>query len=121
MNALQYGKTTLPYFRIITRNFLDVPICRIFTGFNRLFLLLSAGFQTTPMEMEAVANIFDRNGDGFVDYKEFVAALRPDTNVSFRFTLAQFEQYYTPEFVVVYTLIVALNDCKCMFLYYFPC
>ena len=40
------------------------------------------GFQTTPMEMEAVANIFDRDGDGFVDYKEFVSALRPDRDVS---------------------------------------
>lgn len=41
-----------------------------------------AGFQTTPMEMEAVANIFDRDGDGFIDYKEFVSALRPNRDVS---------------------------------------
>ena len=57
-------------------------------------LHLSVGFQTTPMEMEAVANIFDRNGDGFIDYKEFVAALRPDTNVSFCFLLSQFKWHY---------------------------
>ena len=30
------------------------------------------------MEMEAVADIFDNDGDGFIDYKEFVAALRPE-------------------------------------------
>ena len=34
------------------------------------------------MEMEAVANIFDRDGDGFIDYKEFVSALRPNRDVS---------------------------------------
>ena len=33
------------------------------------------------MEMEAVADIFDRDGDGFIDYKEFVSALRPDREV----------------------------------------
>lgn len=34
------------------------------------------------MEMEAVANIFDRDGDGYIDYKEFVSALRPNRDVS---------------------------------------
>lgn len=34
------------------------------------------------MEMEAVANIFDRDGDGYIDYNEFVAALRPNRDVS---------------------------------------
>ena len=58
------------------------------------------------MEMEAVANIFDKNGDGFIDYKEFVAALRPDTNVSYVFW-SHFlvkKALYTPEFVVGYSL-----------------
>ncbi len=31
--------------------------------------------------MEAVADIFDRDRDGYIDYKEFVAALRPDREV----------------------------------------
>ena len=38
------------------------------------------------MEMEAVANIFDRDGDGYINYKEFVAALRPDNDVSLSFS-----------------------------------
>ena len=33
--------------------------------------------------MEAVANKFDRDNDGYIDYKEFVAALRPDRDVSY--------------------------------------
>ena len=28
--------------------------------------------------MEAVADKFDDDGDGFIDYQEFIAALRPD-------------------------------------------
>lgn len=28
--------------------------------------------------MEAVADIFDTDGDGYIDYHEFIAALRPD-------------------------------------------
>ena len=37
------------------------------------------------MEMEAVADRFDKDGDGYIDYKEFVAALRPDRDVSLGF------------------------------------
>jgi len=35
-------------------------------------------FPTTSMEMQAVADKFDRDGDGFIDYKEFITALRPE-------------------------------------------
>jgi len=38
----------------------------------------AAEFPTTSMEMQAVADKFDRDGDGFIDYKEFIAALRPE-------------------------------------------
>lgn len=31
--------------------------------------------------MEIVANMFDRDGCGLIDYKEFVSALRPDREV----------------------------------------
>lgn len=34
-------------------------------------------FPTNSLEMTAVANIFDVNGDGFIDYYEFVSALHP--------------------------------------------
>jgi len=41
------------------------------------FLLLPE-FPTTKLEMTAVADIFDRDGDGYIDYYEFVAALHPN-------------------------------------------
>lgn len=36
-----------------------------------------AEFPTNVLEMTAVAAIFDTNGDGFIDYCEFVSALHP--------------------------------------------
>ncbi|RXM31483.1 hypothetical protein EOD39_6947 [Acipenser ruthenus] len=39
--------------------------------------VLSSKFPTNSLEMTAVANIFDMNGDGFIDYYEFVSALHP--------------------------------------------
>ena len=39
--------------------------------------LASLDFQTTPMEMQIVADIFDSNKDGYIDYQEFVQALKP--------------------------------------------
>lgn len=37
-----------------------------------------AEFPTSRLEMSAVADIFDRDGDGYIDYYEFVAALHPN-------------------------------------------
>nr|XP_033792313.1 dystonin isoform X3 [Geotrypetes seraphini] len=39
--------------------------------------ILSSKFPTSRLEMSAVADIFDRDGDGYIDYYEFVAALHP--------------------------------------------
>uniref|UniRef100_A0A3B3SSC5 Microtubule actin crosslinking factor 1b n=1 Tax=Paramormyrops kingsleyae TaxID=1676925 RepID=A0A3B3SSC5_9TELE len=36
-----------------------------------------ASFPTNSLEMAAVANIFDINGDGYIDYYEFVSTLHP--------------------------------------------
>ncbi|KAI4904060.1 hypothetical protein NFI96_033881 [Prochilodus magdalenae] len=39
--------------------------------------VLASKFPTNSLEMTAVANIFDVNSDGFIDYYEFVSALHP--------------------------------------------
>ena len=46
------------------------------------------------MEMKAVADIFDRDGDGFIDYKEFVAALKPDRGEVSRILFIYSYYYY---------------------------
>uniref|UniRef100_A0A3P8X2H6 Dystonin n=1 Tax=Cynoglossus semilaevis TaxID=244447 RepID=A0A3P8X2H6_CYNSE len=40
--------------------------------------ILASKFPTSKLEMMAVADIFDRDGDGYIDYYEFVAALHPN-------------------------------------------
>ncbi|XP_050322451.1 dystonin isoform X23 [Bactrocera neohumeralis] len=40
--------------------------------------ILNTKFDTSRMEMSAVADLFDRNGEGLIDWQEFIAALRPD-------------------------------------------
>ena len=45
--------------------------------------------------MAAVADIFDRDGDGYIDYKEFVGALRPErADVSEHSPIKMFWQSY---------------------------
>lgn len=41
-------------------------------------VIFSAEFPTSKLEMTAVADIFDRDADGYIDYYEFVAALHPN-------------------------------------------
>ncbi|XP_056890629.1 microtubule-actin cross-linking factor 1 isoform X17 [Takifugu flavidus] len=40
--------------------------------------ILASKFPTSKLEMTAVADIFDRDADGYIDYYEFVAALHPN-------------------------------------------
>ena len=49
----------------------------IFHGDSFVF----AEFPTNRTELEAVFDIFDRDGSGSLDYHEFVEALRPDRTV----------------------------------------
>lgn len=41
-------------------------------------LLLYLEFDTSKLEMNAVADMFDHDKLGLIDWKEFIAALRPD-------------------------------------------
>nr|XP_056710553.1 plectin [Euleptes europaea] len=43
--------------------------------------VLSSRFPTNVLEMSAVASIFDLNGDGYIDYYEFVSALHPSRDL----------------------------------------
>ncbi|XP_045455993.1 microtubule-actin cross-linking factor 1 [Melitaea cinxia] len=40
--------------------------------------IINTKFDTSRLEMGAVADLFDRNGNGLIDWEEFIAALRPD-------------------------------------------
>ncbi|XP_031356417.1 dystonin isoform X4 [Photinus pyralis] len=40
--------------------------------------IIRTKFDTSRLEMKAVADMFDRNNCGLIDWKEFIAALRPD-------------------------------------------
>ncbi len=52
----------------------------LITKANFLFFVLD--FPSTRLELEAVADIFDLDKDGYIDYKEFLATLKP-TAVNF--------------------------------------
>lgn len=53
---------------------------------SRLFFATAQGanafyfieFDTSRLEMNHVADMFDKNSRGLIDWKEFIAALRPD-------------------------------------------
>lgn len=40
--------------------------------------MIFAEFPTSEPELEAVADKFDKNKDGYIDYKEFMMALRTE-------------------------------------------
>lgn len=45
---------------------------------NSLTYEPTSEFDTSRLEMGCVADLFDRNGEGLIDWQEFIAALRPD-------------------------------------------
>jgi hypothetical protein len=49
----------------------------LFLAFKWLNLIF-AEFPTSRLEMNVVANIFDRCGESYINWKEFLAALRSD-------------------------------------------
>ena len=58
------------YRKIDTDNDCKVTQHEFIEGF------LKSGFPTSRLEMERVAPIFDRNGDGYIDHKEYLETLR---------------------------------------------
>lgn len=57
--------------------------------FTASLLVSSSEFPTSRLEMEKVAEIFDHDGDGFIEYRDFVAALRPDSEMAKTMTDAE--------------------------------
>lgn len=45
-------------------------------------LIIIAEFSTSQLEMECVVDVFDRNGDGYIDSKEYIETLRPEREVN---------------------------------------
>ena len=50
----------------------------LYTAIQLTICCLITEFPTSEPELAAVAERFDKNRDGFIDYKEFMAALRTD-------------------------------------------
>lgn len=43
-----------------------------------MILVFLTEFPTSELELDAVANLFDKNNDGMINYKDFLNALRTD-------------------------------------------
>lgn len=58
----------------------DSFFCReFFQSFHDLLFMTSfLEFDTSRLEMKHVADMFDENNRGLIDWKKFIAALRPD-------------------------------------------
>ena len=73
-----------------TPNMLIIGFCNLFlvwcyfSLFSKLMvpILYFSEFPTNRTELNAVFDIFDRDGSGEIDYKEFIDALKPERHVS---------------------------------------
>lgn len=81
----QDGKVTRQEFieGILSSSKCQTQSWKTSTPLNKMLLFAtlsvsSTEFPTSRLEMSAVADIFDRDGDGYIDYYEFVAALHPN-------------------------------------------
>ena len=61
-----------------TSEYLSLAHLNVFFTTEHHELFISVEFETSRLEMGAVADLFDRHGEGLIDWKEFIAALRPD-------------------------------------------
>lgn len=59
-----------------------------------LFVFPISEFPTNRTELNAVFDIFDRNNTGYIEYKEFVEALRPEKHVSKHAAIKLKQQYF---------------------------
>lgn len=66
-------------------------------------------FPTSRLEMSAVADIFDRDGDGYIDYYEFVAALHPNKDAYKPITDAD---KIEDEVLIIFPLRITLIVCS---------
>jgi hypothetical protein len=68
-NLLNYFRLLLEFYALI-KLFIKVVVYILY------FLIFIIDFPSSRLELEAVADIFDFDKDGFIDYKEFLATLK---------------------------------------------
>ena len=77
--------------------------------------IIASKFPTSRLEMEAVAEIFDANGDNYIEHGEFVRTLKPDSHVSHLSNcLPFFLQCFNPFFSIFVAMVTKLTK-KCNF------
>ena len=69
-----------PYICIFAKWCLQYSVCISFPLIIG-HVILPVEFPTNRTELNAVFNVFDQDGSGSLDYKEFVDALKPDRQV----------------------------------------
>ena len=65
--------------------------------------IVKTKFPSSRIEMNVVANMFDRNNEAFIEWKEFLTALRPDWE----------ERTSTDDEIIQDEVERAVNQCTC--------